>query len=155
MTNRQYPGKDLTHPGEPNYGNLNTNYIVNLPGRAYVLDLNHDLDRQKSDAVLVLGDLGPELSSQALRALSGDYDLNLDGELSFDEGVTASRLHAWAECLDLDRDGTLSADELRAADARVVIRGRSYDPDSFPLPDGTTGRLKQLDPRWHCSWIES
>lgn len=155
MTIRQYPGKDPSRPRRPNYGNLNTNYIANLPGRAYVLDLTSDLDRQREDAVLVLGGLGPELSSQALRALGGDYDLNLDGELSFEEGLAASRLRALAEGLDSDRDGTLSADELRAAGARLVVRGRAYSPESFPLPDGTTGRLARVDPRWHCSWVES
>ncbi|MCE7869767.1 hypothetical protein DYH09_05235 [bacterium CPR1] len=147
---------------------MNTNqiYTANLPaaGRAYGLDLDANLEFDpRHDAVLafdlagdgIVSELDVELSGQALRALGGDYDLDQDGQLSFDEGIIGSRMHSAAQSWDRDHDGLLSAEELKRARARVLVDGRVYSPEAFPLPDGTTGSLARVDPRYHCSWVAS
>lgn len=146
--------------------NTNNIYTANLPaaGRAYALDLDANLEFDPHhDAVLafdlagddVISELDVEFSGQALRAMGGDYDLDQDGQLSFDEGIVASRMHSAAQGWDRNHDGVLSAEELKQARARVLVDGKVYSPEAFPLPDGTTGRLAQVDPRYHCSWLAS
>ena len=52
------------------------------------------------------------------------WDANGDGKLSREEVANSPRLGANFEAIDTDRDGFLTAEELRAAHARFGGRGR-------------------------------
>lgn len=159
-------GGDFPPDAHPAIGNYSAH---NVP-RGYGVDLNGDGKFNSNKDGFISFDLNRDgqhsdhevsQSRNLLKAFSGDFDVNADGQVDFGEMFQGYSNFFQARSMDLDRDGVLSNWELQRAGGSVVqkddrahilggqdqfgrppSRWRSYSLDS--LPNGR--RLDYLNP---------